>query len=503
MFESQRAKPVSFSRWPREAKPVSFSRWPREAIQRATEEDRVRTIYLENIPSGWGTFDIYTEMSKFGKVLDIYVPGKLSRNGVRYGFVMFENNRDIGAVVEKINRYSNGMLCANMARGRRNEAGFAKGSQGKVAATHSQGYRNLGMSAKVRDGRSFSRAVAMDNKQVAQKRTAKGGIESVKDGSLAFNPKRECMDTLKECAFGILACDVVTYDICTKIKSLIDIAVDVKCLGGNHVLLAFESQEVMLTCLESGLLSDSRIFEWLKPWEEGDCATNRSCWLNIYGVPPQAWCEEFFSMITSRFGCFLKLQNSLVGSNDLEVAKVLVQTTFTESIERSYAAMINSRSYEIRIVEVQPSCPFEFKCPLGTQTQCSGGNQVVLSERNSYMQPIGRRVTVLGDGGVGNVSSSPDPVGIRETIKVRGNGKQVTRIEGDVAKGGNVRMQGRFSRCDKAGASGDGGRMPKSKSQASCSLYSNEDCESFAADSLPVGSPQGLLALRREVRGVL
>ncbi|KAJ4837422.1 hypothetical protein Tsubulata_022511 [Turnera subulata] len=173
------------------------------------------------------------------------------------------------------------------------------------------------MYAKARDGRSFSQAVAMDHKQVSHKGMAKGGIESVKDGSLAFNPKRECMDTLEACAFGILACDVATYDICTKIKSLIDVAVDVKCLGGNHVLLAFQSQEVMLTCLESGLLSDSGIFEWLKPWEGGDCATNRSCWLNIYGVPPQAWCEEFFNMIASRFGCFLKLQNSLVGSNDL------------------------------------------------------------------------------------------------------------------------------------------------------------------------------------------
>ncbi|KAJ4845399.1 hypothetical protein Tsubulata_010583 [Turnera subulata] len=417
----------------------------------------------EFVPYTWKTFhqvgssDIYSEMSKFGKVLDIYVPGKLSWNGVRYGFVRFENNGTVGVVVEKINKYSNGMLCASIARSRRTEAGFVGGDKGKVITSHSQRYRRFGMEANVRDGHSFSQAAAMDGKQVSQKGMAKGGVEPANDVPLAFNPKRECMDTLNACAFGILSSDIVTYDICTKIKSLIDFAVDVKCLGGNHILLAFESHEMMLICLESGLLSDSGIFEWLKPWEEGDCARNKSCWVNIYGVPPQAWCDEFFSMIAGRFDSFIKLQNSLIGSNDLEVAKVLVQTMYKENIERSYSATINSRSYEIRVVEVQPSCPFDLKCPFGTQVKSSGGNHMVSSVKSSHMQAIGRKDTTSGDVGVGKVSRSPDPFGMREIIHVLQKGKQVVRIEGDVENGANAHPRRRFSRSDKEVASGEGG----------------------------------------------
>ncbi|KAJ4851175.1 hypothetical protein Tsubulata_050298 [Turnera subulata] len=252
--------------------------------------------------------------------------------------------------------------------------------------------------------------------------SSKHEVNPYGDGvNIVFNPTSSCLDKLKACAFGTLASKVVTYDICSRINSLIDLNVDVKAVGGNYVLLAFESRDVMLACLRSGLLQECGLFEWLKPWGVGDCAANRTCWVNICGAPPEAWCEEFFRSVTLRFGNFIKLHNSLGDSNDLEVAKVLITTTFKEFIDRSYKARVNNRVYEIKVMEAQSSNPHELRCSFGVQSRDKEGVDQSCSDKGGHGMS-----GVMSSRGE---SSSQDPFSIQDTIKYLRKGKAIMGSE--------------------------------------------------------------------------
>ncbi|KAJ4849585.1 hypothetical protein Tsubulata_019352, partial [Turnera subulata] len=347
---------------------------------------RAINVYVENIPSHWSPIGMHRIMSKYGVVMDVFLPRKLSWNGVRHGFVRFKNNGYVLGIIKKHNA-----IVTEEGRPKANRA----------------------------------RSMAEPRKEDRRKKDV--GIPKVADEK----------GMLKACAFDILRSNTVTYDLCSRINSLIDSVVDVKALGSNHFLLAFDSREDMSTCLKSGLLSDSGIFEWLKPWEEGDCATNRLCCVNIYGAPPQACCEEVFSQVIIRFGSFIKLHNSLEDSNDLEVAKVLVSTTYKDSIQRSYKAKINNHVYDIRVIDVQPSSPFELRCSFGVNARNNRGGPGDAPQNGINGRSGGRRSEPVSDRDDNN---SPDSFGIRDTIKNLGKGKQVMISEAVVDKRSKVQL---------------------------------------------------------------
>ncbi|KAJ4827433.1 hypothetical protein Tsubulata_011086 [Turnera subulata] len=124
---------------------------------------------------------------------------------------------------------------------------------------------------------------------------------------------------------------------------MLELKVDVKTLGGEYVLISFDTRESMLVCIQDGESWISEVFLLVKEWEEDDFALNRVCWLNIYGTPPQAWCQEFFMNISVQFGKFIRLFNDFEGSSNLDVAQVQIMTTHKEPISRSFKALIGDR----------------------------------------------------------------------------------------------------------------------------------------------------------------
>ncbi|KAJ4848991.1 hypothetical protein Tsubulata_043791 [Turnera subulata] len=313
-----------------EKRPSFFSKQSRDFIRREEEAGRVRTVFLENIPTRWSSIDVYKEMSMCGHVMDIYIPVKLSWNGVS-GFVRFENQGTMGEIVEHNNRRSNGMLCANLAKKSRFLAASNRDPKGKakvVPTDHRQDHlRDLG--GKMKDGLSFSQAVKLEPSQAKDQNRM---VDKV-DVNLVFHSLDECTKKLKACSLVVIKDGIVSYDICMRVRNAIDAAVDVKNLGGSYILIAFESRNTMLACLNGGVLGDLGIFVEIKAWDEGDCARNRVAWVNVYGVPPEAWCNVFFRQVTTAFGNYIKLYNSLDGSNDLSVAKVKILTTRKHYLE--------------------------------------------------------------------------------------------------------------------------------------------------------------------------
>ncbi|KAJ4842956.1 hypothetical protein Tsubulata_020013 [Turnera subulata] len=299
----------------------------------------------------------------------------------------FKNQGTMGDIVQRINCRCNGMLCANLAKKSRFLAASNRDPKGKakvVSTDHRQDrLRTLG--GKMKEGFSFSQAAKSEPSQPKdQNRT----VEKV-DVNLVFNTPDEYTKKLKACALAVIKDGIVSYDICKRVRLAIDAAVDVKNLGGSYVLIAFESRNTMLACLNAGVLGDLGVFYEIKAWDEGDCARNRVAWVSVYGVPPEAWCNEFFRQVTTAFGNYIKLYNSLDDSNDLSV-KVQILTTRKHYLVGCSKVRINGRLFDIRIEEVSSPYPFEMQCPLDIQ---------VRSHRSGPNFSSGRSPSCVPDGG--------------------------------------------------------------------------------------------------------
>lgn len=78
-------------------------------------------------------------------------------------------------------------------------------------------------------------------------------------------------------------------------------------LGGNFYLLTASDDEDLRKALEDDAKGLSKWFVDLRPWDLGFSVRERSVWLNVSGVPPHAWKEDFFQNLARVVGRFIDL----------------------------------------------------------------------------------------------------------------------------------------------------------------------------------------------------
>ncbi|KAJ4822957.1 hypothetical protein Tsubulata_000314 [Turnera subulata] len=101
-------------------KPQQFSKWNRKQIANITENQHVTNLYIQNLPLQWSAVELHFILSKFGEVIDVFIPSKRAKNGKRFGFVRYRACRDIQRLISSINliKVANDSLQALIARGR-------------------------------------------------------------------------------------------------------------------------------------------------------------------------------------------------------------------------------------------------------------------------------------------------------------------------------------------------------------------------------------------------
>ncbi|KAJ4823054.1 hypothetical protein Tsubulata_027791 [Turnera subulata] len=106
---------------PHQPKPLHFSKWSRKVIHSAIENNLAVSIYVANIPLRWLPTDVHLLMSRFGEVLDVFIPQKRNKQGKRFAFVRFRNNIDTQHLLRRITsvEVDGTALVANIARGRK------------------------------------------------------------------------------------------------------------------------------------------------------------------------------------------------------------------------------------------------------------------------------------------------------------------------------------------------------------------------------------------------
>ncbi|KAJ4848849.1 hypothetical protein Tsubulata_013648 [Turnera subulata] len=103
-------------------------------VIRAMANGQVFSLYVQNIPNQWAPSEVYRIMSKYGEVVDVYIPRKVARNGQGFGFVRFRSNCDLQRLLSDVNRIQS--VQREKTGVRRPYAEAVKGDNGEILSSY-------------------------------------------------------------------------------------------------------------------------------------------------------------------------------------------------------------------------------------------------------------------------------------------------------------------------------------------------------------------------------
>ncbi|KAJ4838329.1 hypothetical protein Tsubulata_041674 [Turnera subulata] len=357
------------------------------------------SVYIENLPGRWMPTDIHLFLSKFGEILDVFIPNKLTKSGVRFGFVRFRNTGSVNYIVDSINKIplENGFLKANIARNRK--------VYRSVIPPLSKPTPNIGLAVN----KSYAQVVNPSPRNGTPLQSAP--MTSI----TSYSVRDDTIDWLSRCAYGVLK-DSLT---CNRLHELFTeqgiTDVSIKSMGRKAVIVQFDSVHALDIYCNNTPDWIKSYFEVFKIWEEGDYSHDRVCGVYVYGTPPQAWNADFFNLLAVQFGSCLKVELNPFGSNRIDVAKLMIITSSLEPISGMFDVHINGKPFKISVVEAIPclTCDFEFFQTPSTSVPSSSSSHSIYSQRVPTASPP----LSTADNAPDNDHDIPsDPFGIREVI---------------------------------------------------------------------------------------
>ncbi|KAJ4835019.1 hypothetical protein Tsubulata_013276 [Turnera subulata] len=210
--------------------------------------NQVLSIYVENVPLRWLPTDLHMVKSKFGEVMDVFIPSKWNRASNTYAFVGFKNNGDTQTLLQNINSMQRiGVsITANVAKARLGDNRSSPGSSSRTRITR---------------------------------------------------PSRLTTDC---CALGVLKSLMPFKKLNDLFPTNESLVIDIMPLEGVSFLFKFSSPTERNAMISEKLIWFHHLFEVFKEWEDGDSGRDRLCLVLVKGVPPCAWSENFFRLIMSK-----------------------------------------------------------------------------------------------------------------------------------------------------------------------------------------------------------
>ncbi|KAJ4831209.1 hypothetical protein Tsubulata_030599 [Turnera subulata] len=349
--------------------PSFFSKWSRQTIRSAIENNQVISFYVVNIPMRWLPTDLHLVMSKYGKVMDVFIPHKPNKSGARYAFVRFKNNIPSQTLICHINSIPvDGVsLAASVARNR--------GTPCAARPIHpSPSGLQIGNSNPVTtmNMKPFAEAVRFGN--AAEKRD---WVSPQPSPNQIFIPKNSNLDWLGRSALGVLKKPLPFSSLSAMAMTNMKELEKVIPIGGVSFLFTFNSADDLHSSLAKKPPVIDQLCSVFRAWKDGDGPVNRLCWVLIRGTPPGAWSKEFFQVVSARLGVMVDWSVDSMSMNRMDNAKILILTATSSFINCELSVSLGGTRFIIGVMETQYD-PLEWEWsslqPSGSAT--SGGAQM-------------------------------------------------------------------------------------------------------------------------------
>lgn len=122
-------------------------------------------------------------------------------------------------------------------------------------------------------------------------------------------------------------------------------------MGGDLVLIQSASGEKTVDAIAKQQDWSLKWFESVQQWSESDVHSRRTIWTQWYGVSLHAWNEKFFRMVSTKIGTFVRADNDTISRRKIQMARILVKTSYPEIPRIPLKVAVDGRIFSIRIKE--------------------------------------------------------------------------------------------------------------------------------------------------------
>ena len=302
-----------------------------------------KSVFVTNFPESSFVRDLWKACSVFGTVVDVFIPSKKSKAGKRFAFVRFIKVFNLDRLVENlctiwIGRYH---LYANQVRFERPHksnsvptkaanVGVPNNTTKPSVPQHPNGRFNSyvnavnGASSGIHESQtSTSPALVLDDSCLIERDLSMNLMGKVKDFSAIPN------------LYMIL-----------KDEGFLD--VKLSYLGGTWVLFEFDK---MVT--KENFMNHTGINSWFQVIQDANIdfvSEERIVWMDIEGVPLNAWSRETFVKIGKKWGDTLDLEDNVDTSFGRK--RICVKTKHPVSILETFKIIVKGRAFMVRAKEL-------------------------------------------------------------------------------------------------------------------------------------------------------
>ncbi|GJZ64388.1 RNA-directed DNA polymerase, eukaryota [Tanacetum coccineum] len=301
------------------------------------------SVYVTNFPDSINSRELWKTCSAYGTVVDVFIPFKKSKAGKRFAFVRFIKVNNLVRLVENlctiwIGRYH---LYANQVRFERPQKpnfpplNIKTGVPSKTFSStgsrkpngHAGSYANIvnGVSTSGVPGSliSPSPALVLDDSCLVERDLSKHAMGRVKDFTSIPNLQTILMDE----GFSDVK---LTY------------------LGGTWVMFEFDKVET-----KENMMQHTGVNSWFHVLQDvvNDFVSDeRIVWVDIEGIPLNAWSRETFIRIGKKWGETLDMEdnaNSSFGSK-----RLCIKTKHAVSILESFKIVVKGKVFMVHAKEL-------------------------------------------------------------------------------------------------------------------------------------------------------
>ncbi|KAK8703743.1 hypothetical protein V6N13_047389 [Hibiscus sabdariffa] len=315
------------------------------------ERKGVITLFVSNIPLKLHWSGLRQAFGRHGDLVDSYIAGKLDKQGRRFGFVRFSNEKDALRAVERLNGFKlyGFRLIVQMAKYKARTTYWRKKRNDKNTILKNLTDRKV---------KSITEHNGEENSSQEVKNVEKTGVEKARrhhHRMIQGHVDNETLWELSRSLIGTMATDCSTEIINDRLHAWGLGDTIVKSMGGKKFLLRKKDEE-LLELLEKhkwSLLEE--VFANIEYWSESSQIVERTVWVEVRGITLHCWNYETFKRIAGVWGTLTALEviNLEVGnfSHNVWVSEILpihikhvVQTQFHPSVQAGREAESSSSS---------------------------------------------------------------------------------------------------------------------------------------------------------------
>ncbi|KAJ4824499.1 hypothetical protein Tsubulata_019399 [Turnera subulata] len=287
------------------------------------------------------TFELHCILSKYGEVVDIYIPAKRTKNGKRFGFARFRACYDTQKLMTSNNliKVGNGHLQSLFAHDRTRPQPRDPPQKPKTNII----YPPPPPSAP---SKTFAETVKGSIKHPPTTQNV-----NPDRANISFSPLQCEIEWLPSCAFAVFS-EPIEPLLVFRLFLKHGHSVMISDLGGDSLLIQFPAPEAKTTVIESNHEWTVNVFDLLRPWRKNDGPSNRKVWIRAKGNPVHAWSTGFFRSLALRFGSLVSIAPETENKSKLDYAFLQAVTTVFKPIRWEITALIEDTPFQISIEEL-------------------------------------------------------------------------------------------------------------------------------------------------------